>query len=348
MAGQGWHTMTDAMKAGATRRTVLAGLGGMIAAPTLVGRAHAQSSEVTIYSSVPSAFMTKLAEAFNAAGTGVKLTVYTGATFQTYERLQAEIRANRVAADLFQVSDLSSFVALKDAGELLPYESETYKHYDAGHKDPDFLWINSRSMITMFAYNKNIVAAADAPKTWDDFASSKWAGKQGMADPRVDGDAYNWYYTLRQVKGVEWWRTYARNKPQVFRGHGALIDKLISGELPLTEQLDYIVYINVRDRKAPLQGVFPLEVVPVTMTPLAILKRARNPAGAKIVFDWFLSKTGQDLLQRINGIYSVRNDVEKLPDRPDFSSFKTIRVDPQDFAKNREKLQEEFATIFNL
>lgn len=340
--------MIDAMKSGATRRTVLAGLGGMLAAPALIGRAHAQSSEVTIYSSMPSAYMTKLAEAFNAAGTGVKLNVYTAATFQTYERLQAEIRADRVAADLFQVSDLSSFVELKAAGELAPYESETYKHYGESHKDPDFLWVNSRSMITMFAYNSNIVAAGDAPKTWDDFAASKWAGKQGMSDPRVDGDAFNWYYTLRQVKGVEWWRTYAKNKPQVFRGHGALIDKLITGELPLTEQLDYIVYTNVRDRKAPLQAVFPPEVVPVTMTPLAILKRARNPAGAKIVFDWFLSKAGQDLLQQINGVYSARDDVETLPNRPAFSSFKTVKVDPQDFAKSREKLQEEFVSIFNL
>ena len=340
--------MINTKNVGTTRRVVLAGLGSVLAAPALISRARAAASDVTIYSSMPSAYMTKLAEAFNAAQTDVKLSVYTGATFQTYERLQAEIRANRVAADLFQVSDLSAFVELKTAGELMPYESEAYRHYGEGHKDPDFLWINSRSMITMFAFNTNLVSAADAPKTWDDFASSKWAGKQGMSDPRVDGDAFNWYYTLRQVKGVEWWRTYAKNKPQVFRGHGALIDKLISGELPLTEQLDYIVYTNVRDRKAPLQGVFPPEVVPVTMTPLAILKRARNPAGAKIVFDWLLSKTGQDLLQKINGIYSMRDDAEKLPNRPDFSSFKTIVVDPNDFARRREKLQEEFAGIFDL
>lgn len=330
------------------RRKVLAGIGGLLAAPALVGRAHAQSSEVTIYSSVPSAYMTKLAEAFNSSQSEVKLTIYTAATFQTYERLQAEIRADRVAADLFQVSDLSSFVELKQAGELMPYESETYAHYPAAYKDPDNLWINSRSMITMFAYNTKLVSEADAPKSWDDFASSKWAGKQGMSDPRVDGDAFNWYYTLRHAKGVDWWKQYAKNKPQVFRGHGALIDKLISGELPLTEQLDYIVYTNVRDKGAPLKAVFSSEVVPVTMTPLAILKRARNPEGAKKVFDWLLSKAGQDLLQQINGVYSVRDDVETLPNRPLFSSFKTIEIDPADFAKSREDLQIEFAEIFEL
>lgn len=341
-------TKIDLRMGSISRRSVLLGMGGVIAAPALVGRAQAQASEVTIYSSVPSAYMTKLAEAFNAAQSEVKLNVYTAATFQTYERLQAELRANRVAADLFQVSDLSSFVELKAAGELMPYESETYKHYPEGYKDPDYLWINSRSLITIFAYNSKLLAADEAPRTWDDFANSKWAGKQGMADPRVDGDAYNWYYTLRQTKGVGWWRQYAKNKPQVFRGHGALIDRLISGEMLLSEQLDYIVYTNIRDRKAPLQAVFPPEVVPVTMTPLAILKRARNPEGAKKVFDWFLSKAGQDLLQRINGVYSLRDDAEVLPNRPSFSSFHTFKVDPQDFARSRESLQTEFADIFGL
>ncbi len=331
-----------------SRRTVLAGIGGLLAAPAIVSRAHAQSSEVMIYSSVPSAYMTKLADAFNAAQSEIKLNVYTAATFQTYERLQAEIRADRVAADLFQVSDLSSFVELKEAGELMPYESETYGHYPDKYKDPDHLWINSRSMITMFAYNTKLVTEADAPKNWDDFADSKWAGKQGMSNPRVDGDAYNWYYTLRQAKGLDWWKQYASNRPQVFTGHGALIDKLTSGELPMTEQLDYIVYTNIRDKGAPLKGVFSPDVVPVTMTPLSILKRARNPEGAKKVFDWLLSKEGQDLLQQINGVYSVRNDAATLPNRPDFSSFKTIDIDPQDFASKREDLQIEFAEIFDL
>ncbi|WP_168666240.1 ABC transporter substrate-binding protein [Paraburkholderia sp. SG-MS1] len=334
-----------------SRREALRGIGGALLAPVLGRSANAfaaDSSVVTIYSSMPSAYMTKLAEAFNAEKTGITLKIYSAATFQTVERLQAELRAGRVAADLFQVSDLSAFVTLKRQGALARYESETYKHYPAAYKDPDFMWINSRSLITLFAYNTKQISAADAPKSWDDFGSPKWAGKQGMADPRVDGDAYNWYYTLRKTKGVEWWKKYAKNKPQVFRGHGALIDKLVSGELPLTEQLDYIVYTNVRDRKAPIRSVFPPEVVPVTMTPLAVLKQAPNPDGARKVFDWFLSKRGQDLLQQIGGCYSVRDDVDDLPNRPAFSSFKTLSIDPEDFTNSREKLQEEFADIFGL
>ena len=85
---------------GLTRRQALLGLGGALIAPSLIKPARAaDASKVTIYSSVPSAYMNKLADAFNAERTGITLSIYTAATFQTVERLQAEIRANRVSID---------------------------------------------------------------------------------------------------------------------------------------------------------------------------------------------------------------------------------------------------------
>ncbi|WP_216851209.1 ABC transporter substrate-binding protein [Acidisphaera sp. L21] len=320
---------------------------GLLATPAILGRARAASSNVTLYSSVPSTYLTKLAEQFNVANPGVTLNVFSAGTFQVYQRLTAELQANRLNADLFQVSDISSFVELKTAGALLPYESETYAHYPDGFKDPQFTWVNSRSLATIFAYNSRAIAAADAPKTWDDYADAKWAGKQGNADPRVDGDALNWYYSLRQAKGVAFWKKYARNKPQIFRGHGAMTDQLVAGALPVTEQLDYIVYTARRDKQAPITPVYP-EAVSITMTPLGILKQAPNPAGAKLVFDWLLSKQGQTTLSEINGIYSLRDDVTPLPGKPAFSSLNVVKIDPVDFAKNREAMQDEFVEVFGL
>lgn len=330
------------------RRRVLGGLAAGLAAPALLGRARAAGAgTVTLYTSIPSSFANKLAEAFNAAETGVTLAIYSAGTFQVYQRLVAELQANRLAADLYQVSDVSTFVELKQRRALQPYESETYKHYPTAYVDPDFTWINSRSLVTLFAYNHDSIRPDDAPKTWDDYADTKWAGRQGDADPRVDGDALNWYYTLREAKGVQWWEKYARNKPQIFRGHGAMTEKLITGELPLTEQLDYLVYQNVHGKDAPITAVYP-EVVALTMSPLAIMKDAPNPAGAKIAFDWLLSQKGQALLQELNGVYSLRDDVTPLPGKPPFAALKVGYVDPVAFTAARSAMQEEFVRIFDL
>ncbi len=336
-------------KQAAGRRAVLRAGAVLLAAPAILGRARAAASgTVTLYSSVPSTYLAKLADQFNAANKGVTLSVFSAGTFQVYQRLTAELQANRLRADLFQVSDISSFVELKDAGALLPYESETYGHYPAGFKDLGFTWINSRSLVTLFAYNNRIIPAADAPRSWDDYADAKWVGRQGNADPRVDGDALNWYYALRQAKGVGFWKKYARNKPQIFRGHGAMTDRLIAGELPLTEQLDYIVYTAVRDKQAPIAAVYPPDAISVTMTPLGILKQAPNPEGAKLVFDWLLSKQGQTTLSDINGVYSLRDDVAPLPGKPAFGSLNVVKIDPVDFARNREAMQDEFVSVFGL
>ena len=326
------------------RRLVLGGL----AAPALLGRARAASSgRVTLYTSIPSTYANRLAEAFNARSPGVTLEVFSAETFQVFQRLTAELQANRLRADLYQVSDVSTFVELKAAKALMRYESETYTHYPEGFKDKDFTWVNSRSLITLFAYNHKVLAPDQAPKTWDDWVDAKWSGKQANADPRVDGDALNWYYVMRQAKGVGWWEKYARNKPQVFRGHGAMMDKLISGELPLTEQLDYLVYTQVTQRQAPITAVFP-DVIPLTMSPLGILQQAPNPEGAKLVFDWLLSKEGQGALEKANGVYSMRDDAEQLPGKPPLASLPIHPIDPEAFTRDRPMLQEEFIRIFDL
>jgi len=336
-----------------SRRAFLAGTGTLAGASLLgfniVGRAKAAvSGQVTIYSSMPSRYLTKMADAYNQLKTGVTLEPFYAPTYQAYERLRAELQASRLGADLFLVADPGPFLELKNLGALLHYESDVYDHYSSKFKDADFTWINGRSIATIFAYNHDMLSANEAPSNWEEFVDPKWAGKQGIIDMRVGGTAYNWYYTTRQVIGVDWWRRLAKNKPQLHRGHGALMDKMVSSQVPITEQLDYYVFTNVRDKKAPVTAVYPTEVIPVTMAPLAILKDGPNVEGAKAVFDWWLSKDGQSKLQDINGIYSVRDDVEPLSGKPPFESLKTIEIDLADYSKSREKLQKEYIKIFGL
>ena len=84
------------------------------------------------------------------------------------------------------------------------------------------------------------------------------------------------------------------------------------------------------------------------MAPISILRRGPNNEGAKVFFDWWLSKEGQETIADINGIYSPRSDVAPLPGKPPFESLKTMKIDLQDYSDAREALQKEYAEIFNL
>jgi len=341
--------MAGFVPGGATRRQILAGGGrAALAAPFLIGRARAADlGVVTLYSSVPSLYLSRIAERVNAAGLGVQLRILSAGTFQVYQRLRSELRTGRLRADLFQVSDISSYVELKRDGLLMSYDSEVYAHYPEGHVDPDRMWVNSRSILNIFACNRNEMHGSPIPQTWDDYIETIWAGREGNSDARVDGGALNWYYSLRQAKGVGFWKKYAKNQPEIFRGHGALTNRLMVGELALCEQLDYVAYSITRRAQSPIFAVYP-DVVANCMTPLAIMKQGPNPQGAKVVFDWLLSKEGQTMLSNINGTYSLRDDVTPLPGKPAFSSLPVVKVDPVDYTNSREAMQDEFMQIFDL
>ena len=333
-----------------TRRGVLLGLGAAAAASAFrinpIGYAHAQASgTVTIYSSMPSEFLDLMAQKFNSLNNGVTLQTFFAPTYQAYERVNAELAADRLGADLVLLADPGPFLELKAKDELLSYDSEVYGHYPAGHFDADRTWINGRSIATMITVHQDV---ENPPVNWQDFADKRWEGKTGMIDVRVGGTAYNWYYTLRQLYPKDYWAEVAALKPILQRGHGQLMDQLVTKQLDITEQLCYYAYSSVKERQAPIVPVYPSDIVPLTMAPIGILKRAPNVEAAKVVFDWWLSKEGQEYLQETNGMYSVRDDVAPLEGKPRYADLKTIEYDLEEYSARREEYQAEFIEIFDL
>lgn len=333
-----------------TRRGLLLGAGAVAAASAFrinpVGYARAQAAgTVTIYSSMPSEFLDMMAQKFNSQNNGVTLQTFFAPTYQAYERVNAELSANRLNADLVLLADPGPFLELKAKDELLSYDSEVYSRYPAGHFDADQMWVNGRSIATMMTVHKDV---ARPPVSWQDFADKRWEGKTGMIDVRVGGTAYNWYYTLRQLYPKDYWKDVAALKPVLQRGHGQLMDQLVTKQLDITEQLCYYAYSSVKERQAPIVPIYASDIVPLTMAPIAILKRAPNVEAAKVVFDWWLSKEGQEYLQETNGVYSVRDDVAPLEGKPPYAELKTIEYDLDEYSARREEYQAEFIEIFDL
>ena len=333
-----------------TRRNVLLGAGAVAASSVFkinpIGYAHAQAAGTcTIYASMPSEFLDMMAQKFNSLNTGVTLQTFYAPTYQAYERVVAELRADRVNADLVLLADPGPFLELKAQNELLSYDSEVYKHYPTGHYDEDRTWVNGRSLATMMAVHNDV---ENHPKTWLDFANSRWANKIGMIDVRVGGTAYNWYYTLRQTYPKDYWAEVAALNPVLQRGHGQLMDQLVTKQIDISEQLGYYTWSHVTKKQAPITPIYPTDIVPITMAPIAILKRAPNIEAAKVVFDWWLSQAGQKYLQQTNGVYSVRDDVAPLEGKPRYDSLKTIKIDLEEYTARREEYQAEFVEIFGL
>ena len=315
------------------------------------GKALAKGAgKVTLYTSMPSKYSNSVVKIFNELNTGVQVNLYFAPTYQALQRVFAEINANRLIADIMMIADPGPYLDLKKNGELLDYVTPHIDMYPSGQKDVDGLWVNGRTIANMFAYNHRVLSVDEAPKSWEEFADAKWTNMLGSIDVRQGGTGYTWYYATRNHPdlGIRWWKKLAKTNMVLTRGHGALMDRMVSGELPITEQLDYNVWEKVQNKNAPVTPVYPTEVIPISLAPISILRRGPNNEGAKVFYDWWLSKQGQETVSEINGIYSPRSDVEPLPGKPPFSSLNTIDIDLADFSESRAALQKEYMEILNL
>lgn len=339
------------------RRTFLrsaAASGALLCAPGLVGRASAASGNVVFYTTMPNQYADPLTQLFNetaGAEAGVTLQSIYVSNVQQFQRIQAENATGRVQHDLLMLADASMFLDLKSQNMLMEYESPELGAYPEDHRDVDNTWCNVRTLLSIYNYNSNrIPDGGERYKSWADFPGEGMAGKFGINDVIGGGVAVMNYIATREHPdlGLDWWKELGAMNPHIQTSHGILTQMVVSGEAPVGINLDYNAWRAKAEDNAPIEAVYPAEVVAVSLTPLAIAKQAPNPEAAKLVYDWFLSQAGQVALRDLNGIYSPRADVAPLEGKPDFASLPTLVPDLEHVREVRQAYREEFRAIFNL
>jgi len=340
------------------RRTILASAAAAGAAASFkinpVGFAKAQGAgEVTFYTSMPQKYSNPAAETFNntvGKEKGITAKVFYSPGFKTYQRAQAEYAAGRVQHDVIMLSDASLFKELKADGHLMGYVSPHVDQFPKSHQDPDGTWCNGRTLVMMYCYNKARVENGEKFKGWKDFTDSQYKGRLGVSSALTAGTAFVNYVVTREHPdlGLDFWKEVAALNANVQSSHGKLTQMCLAGQLPVTVNLDYNVYVAREREGAPLVSVFPNDVTAVPIIPLSPVKQAPNPEGAKIFYDWWLSKEGQEAVRDANAIYSPRPDVDPLPGMPRFSEIPAVTPDVDHLDQVREQYQAEFKEMFNL
>ena len=340
--------------AGNTRRQILAGSAALAAAPlfnlTIVGRAKAATGKVMFYTTMPNAYGSKMAAAFNESHKDLTAEFFFGNGFTLYERINAEHTAGRVVHDVVMLTDPSLFIQLKKDNRLLNYVSKELQAYPASQRDPDGLWCNGRTTLTIYGYNTRLVKDGSKYKGWADYLDPAFTdGKIGLYSAIESGSALQHYYNIRNHKdlGLKWWKELAALKPTMTPGPTPLTKMNLSGQVALAWNNDYNIY-EEKARKAPLEAVYAKELVTASVIPIGIVKNSPNPEGAKVFYDWWLSKAGQEVLSKVNSIYSPRPDVDPLPGLPKFSDLPVAVAPTEELEKYRNDLQKEFKELFKL
>lgn len=303
------------------------------------------SGKVMIYTSIYLHIIEQLKPVLKEKFPKLEVEWFYGGSEKVITKLVAEFEQGKSMADLIMIADPAYYNTLKRDGRLLQYDSPNHKFVIPGWVDKENYYSGVRVNVMGIAYNPNVVQAKDLPKTWTDMADPKWKSKVGMPSPLLSGTAFVTVAGLvRSPKhGWPYFEALRKNNISVEPGNGPVETKLLSGQLAIGMLLEENVLRAITDKK-PLGFVYPADGPLVNPAPISILKTTRNPAGAKAVYDFFLTKDGQQAI--LNGwMHSVRTDMpapahagQKIGDINKFA----LPMDWEAVSREPEKVKEKF------
>ncbi|MEG1158850.1 MAG: ABC transporter substrate-binding protein [Acidaminococcaceae bacterium] len=272
----------------------------------------------------------------------MKVSWFQGGTEKVITKINGEIKADKIGADLLMVADPSFYLNLQDDKRLLNYVSPNLKDVVAP-KDKDGAWSAVRISNMVIAYNSDKLKPEDAPKSWKDLTDPKWKGKIAMPSPLLSGTAYVAVGALADKYGWEYFEQLRDNDIRVEQGNSAIQNKLLTGEYAAAMILEENILKIAATKKEPLKVVYPTDGVISVPSPIAILNTTKNPEGAKAVMDWWLSKEGQQAVVK-GWMHSVRADIEPPTGAPAYKTFsdKAIKVNWEKLAKENAQIKEAF------
>jgi iron(III) transport system substrate-binding protein len=280
-----------------------------------------------------------LLKRFNQKYPFIKAELLRAGSEQLLNRILTEDSAGRSALDVVNITTIN---ALKRRNLLQSYHSPEFAAYPQQFKDAGNYWATLYNIYYVIGYNPKMVPQKDAPRNWDDFLDPKWKGKIGM-----DQEEYEWYAATIQYWGSQkahkFHHALAKQAIRWNRGHTMISQLMAAGEFPIG-----IVYAHrvesMKKSGAPIEWVKTADPVFVTLSPVAVAAKARNPNAAKLLMDFVLSREAQLVLRDANRL-SGRSDVEPLVPEMHPSKLKLAAIDPS-VGEELTKYSKEFREIY--
>lgn len=312
-----------------------------------VAFAQEPSGTVMLYSSMQEDQLIAIKQAFEKKYPKVKLEYYFAGTSKVMTKIATEAQAGRVGADVIWVGDPADYVSFKELGILERYSSSEAAAIDPAYVDKDGYYTGARMMNMGIAYNTIFVRPEEAPKKWEDLLDPKWNDQIVLTDPGTAGTSKFWMNAiLSSAKyGPDFLQKLKNNGTYVESGTTATHNQLAAGAYRVGVCLDYVT-ANLAKEGSPIAFVFPEDTVSI-FSPIGLVKDSTNQANGKLLYDFILSKDGQEILVA-NNLISVRNDVDQGDTDVDAIAEKALSVDLNEMSKKSDEHLALFDKIFGI
>ena len=266
------------------------------------------------------------------------------------QRVLAEHRAGTPRVD---VINSNVVVSLKKAGLVQAFRSPALDAYPKKEKDPNRIWATMRySYHGVAAYNTNLVAAADAPKTFADLLDPKWKGKMVWGDSSETGGPFlitymrlNW----GEAKALEFIKKLSK-QAVVTRTSSIrnILDLVVAGEhhIMISPALHHVG--GARKKGAPIQASM-VDPVLARNGYFMLMKTAPHPHAAMLLIDFILSKEAQNILRKARYFPAhpeVQPAKQMRPYQPRLNGLDQFTIDAEMLHANAKRSDELFRAYF--
>jgi len=263
----------------------------------------APKQNVWVYASVYKEYIAPLEAAFEKLNPTIDVQVFQAGSEKIQAKVEAELVAKKLQADIILVSDPFWGRDLASRG---------LTHVRKGKNEP--VLTNYNSLMVMIVHRT--VSEAQRPKSFADLTKPEFKGQLVMGSPLESGSTFSTVAVLSEKLGWDYFKGLATNKMVSAGGNSAVIQKVESGEKKVGIVLLENALASMK-RGSPIDVVYPSEGGIVIPSVQVIFKDSPRKDLAEKFGDFVLSDEGQKIL--ISGyMYSSSN---KLPAPPDAMPF---------------------------
>lgn len=238
-----------------------------------------------------------IANVFEAKYPGIKVETYRAGSTDLTRRLLAEAQSRRNLADLVETTP-PTLMFMRENKLLLPYFSPHHAAYpDDSKEEADatrVYWTTDRESIIGLGYNRNLIKAAEVPKSFADFAKPQYKGKIAVSG---DSTGVRFIGAMLKAKGEEFVRQLrALDMKMHMISGGAMHELMAAGEMPLSISIFRNHVLAAKPKGAPTEWV-PLDLNATNAGGVALPAASNNPHGALLLADFLLSPEGQRIME---------------------------------------------------
>jgi ABC-type Fe3+ transport system substrate-binding protein len=317
----------------------LLALGAVSARPQNLDSIYSQAKSegaLVLYTGGPTAPWDAAAKEFSEHYPGIKIAVTGGFSNVLDKKIDAQLAAGKMEADLAVFQTLQDFVRWKQHGELIDFKAQGFEKIDASFKDSGGAYVAVQINAHAYAYNPNLVKPEDVPHSALDFLSPRFKGKVVSCYPADDDATLYAFYSIVEKYGWSYMGRYMANQPNFIQGHLGVARSIASGENLVT--FDTIASISMDQKNLGLAQAVPFpqtDTLPIWPFTAAIFKSAPHPSAAKLFLTWYLSPEEQAKI----GNWSPRSDVPAPFGWKPILSYKVLN-DYRGFLANTSQLED--------